>query len=736
MRRQKIVQITGAVIILCLITMIGVIYLCSVKVNRNLTIEMRNTLSDVAEQNNVAVQKEIDARFQLLYSFAQEIEENPDEVKVMMDSMKSFEKNYQFQRIGYIYPIGVAYTTDGYIQDLSYLDYFQAGMEGDATITEGFDTIEGEQKKYTNCLSVPVYNEDRTEIMGVLFAVFEPQWLESMLNSYAFEGKGYCCIIKEDGEVIAHSSQSPIHDIDNFFQRLKESERGQKTVDDMQAVMQQGLSGTGNFLMGSEQKFYYTPLNLENGDLNWYMVTIVPAEVLNARMRPIMRNVEQLVISILIIIVCGVSFFLWSHRIRRKELMRLAYTDSLTAGDNFACFQEKMKRKRDVHGYLIAMDLSDFKIINNTCGVEMGDQVLVHVWQVLHDSIRGEELAARIYADRFILFLVESNKEALEARLEKMISDMESVSKILNTPRVIPVCGIYETINQEPIETGYGNAVQAKHLVKGRRDRRYAFYEEIDYEQVLEKRGIEDGFEQAITDKEFEIWYQPKYDTYTCAVVGAEALVRWRKADGTLLPPIKFIPVFEKNGMIPRLDEYVFRSVCMQQKKWEQEGREILPISVNISRISLYYYYIVEKYKKISEESHLETKYVQLEITESATIGNSEIANLIEEFHQAGFRMLLDDFGSGYSSLSTLNVMHFDTVKLDKSLIDYIGDENGEKLLHYIMKLGQNLGLRITAEGVETKEQLEFLRNLQCDDIQGYYFSKPLPLEDFEKLLA
>jgi len=187
--------------------------------------------------------------------------------------------------------------------------------------------------------------------------------------------------------------------------------------------------------------------------------------------------------------------------------------------------------------------------------------------------------------------------------------------------------------------------------------------------------------------------------------------------------------------MIPRLDEYIFRTVCAQQKKWMEEGKQIRPISVNISRVSLYYLNLVRKYKAIVDEYELATQHIQLEITESATIGNDEAVSLIEQFHREGFKMLLDDFGSGYSSLSALNMMHFDIMKLDKSLIDYIGDENGEKLLHYITKLGQNLGLEITAEGVETKEQVEFLQELHCDEIQGYYFSKPLQAEEFGKLL-
>ena len=161
----------------------------------------------------------------------------------------------------------------------------------------------------------------------------------------------------------------------------------------------------------------------------------------------------------------------------------------------------------------------------------------------------------------------------------------------------------------------------------------------------------------------------------------------------------------------------------------------MLPVSVNISRVSLYYSGIVEQYCQVMESFGLKPDYIQLEITESAVVDNLEIAGLIRQFKEAGFKLLLDDFGNGYSSLATLNTMRFDTMKLDKSLIDYIGDANGEKLLQSIILLAQSLGLSITAEGVERKEQLDFLKSLKCDEIQGFYFSKPLPLPDYEKIL-
>lgn len=737
MKEQKRKRITVIIILICLLTMIGAVYVCSYDVRQNLKIEMQYALRDVAEQNNVAVQKEIAARFQLLDSIAGQITNDSDDVTSLLDSMSSVVENYGFKRIGFVYPDCSVYATDGHIQDVSELDFFLRGMEGVATLTEGTEEMVEQGQEYISRFAVPVYNSAQTEVIGVLFATYHAEWIEGLLNTQSFDERGYSCIVKRNGDVIAHSLGSPIYDIKNFFSCLEEEDAGNlSSAEKIRGAMQEGISGTGSFVLDGEQNFYYTPLHLGNGELSRYMITVVPAEVLTARMQPIMNNVEQMCIIIMVLVVCAVSIFLLSNLLRRKQLLKLAYTDTLTLGDNFACFQEKIKRKKGVHGYMIAMDISDFKIINNTCGVSTGDEVLVHVWKVLCKSIREDELAARIYADRFIIFLVEEEKEYVKERLEQMISDMGKISEILNTPRVVPVIGVHETTNQEHLENDYGKAAQAKHLVKGRRDRNYAFYEELDYKQVLEKRGIEDGFEQAIAEKQFEIWYQPKYDTENSEIVGAEALVRWRLPDGSLLPPYKFIPIFEKNGMISRLDEYVFREVCIQQKQWEKEGKKILPVSVNISRVSLYYYDIVEKYKVISDENALDTKYLQLEITESATIDNAEISNLIDEFHTAGFEMLLDDFGSGYSSLSSLNMMHFDTMKLDKSLIDYIGDENGEKLLHYIMKLGQNLGLRITAEGVETKEQVEFLRDLRCNDIQGYYFSKPLQMREFEKLLA
>lgn len=203
-----------------------------------------------------------------------------------------------------------------------------------------------------------------------------------------------------------------------------------------------------------------------------------------------------------------------------------------------------------------------------------------------------------------------------------------------------------------------------------------------------------------------------------------------------MISPGEFIPLFERNGMIVKLDEYMFRSVCRQQKQRLEEGKTVYPVSINISRATLYCMDIHKRYQGILQEYGLAPQYIQLEVTETVLEGKADIYELLNKFRQMGIKILMDDFGTGYSSLATLSLQCFDTLKLDKSLIDHIGSKEGEIMLYHIIRMGQQMGLRITAEGVEDKTQLRFLQDMKCDDIQGFYFSKPVPRETYEEMTA
>lgn len=714
---------------------------CFGQIRNSLQQQLMSSIEGVAEQNEILVEKEAGTRFRLLDSLARELSDGDE--SIFVDKMQGFVETYQFKRMGYIAADGTAKTTDGYRLNMSDRDFFQQSMQGKNFLTDAFEDRIDTSYETINVFSVPVYEKNQKTIKGVLFGTCGYEMFEECLKNEIFEGQAFNYIIKIDGTIVAGSGNSKKWGIGKniFVTDASEDERDDDARDDdardkMISDMKEGKSGYGMDPKRKEASlYYYMPLKIEESGETWYVVTAVSESVLTSRMQVVMDAINSLMVIILAVISVSVGVYIYSWRKSKKELMTLAYQDPVTLGDNFVAFKERAKSKKDGVGWLIAMDVTDFKLINSTCGVKKGDEVLRVIWEIFETETGENELAAHVNADRFILFWMDENQENIKQRLEYVIRKIEEIPERLEIPNLFPVFGIFHTTVLDEIDPLYGNAVQAKHQIKGRRDRHYIFYDELNHESIQENRELEEHFETALENEEFEIWYQPKYSAHSRKLVGAEALVRWRRADGALIPPLKFIPLFERNGNIIRLDEYVFRAVCRQQKEWQKQGQKMLPVSVNISRVSLYYSSVVEKYESIIRSFDLDSKYIQLEITESATIDNNEIFNLLEQFHTAGFKILLGDFGSGYSSLAALNRMHFDTIKLDKSLVDYIGDDNGEKLLNSITKLAQSFGMEITAEGVETVEQLMFLCNLDCDDIQGYYFSRPLPVKEYEECL-
>lgn len=707
-------------------------------IKTNLEREIISSLSEEAEENAALIEKEIDAKFGVLQSFANELSSTGDEIAEIRD-MQSFVEVYNFRRMGFVDLNGIAKTTDGFEKDLSFREFYQVGLKGESFITESLqETIGDYTEDMINILSVPVY-DNKGEIKGVLFATYLTEKFHEVIFSDSFQGEGYTYIVAGDGDVISSYGDGMQKEYDNIFIYTGDAAQYDDAIQEkVENDMREKISRVGIGVNEDNDKYFYCykPLEIESADMNWYIFSIEPKSVLDERMHPIMRDIQFLTVILICILVMANIIFLYYNVRRRQELFRLAYKDSITGGDNFSNFKEKAKKYENTEGYVIALDISEFKLVNNVCGNARGDEVLKAIWDVIMANCNDNEQAARVNADRFVIFWIERSKKTVTYRIEKLINEIEGISEQLSVPRLYPVIGIRAVEKLDDADKRYGEALRAKALVKNRRDRHYAFYDEIDYDTIVENKKLENGFEKALADKKFEVWYQPKFNSHTGKIVGSEALIRWRADDGSLISPGRFIPLFEKNGNIIRLDEYVFREVCRQQKEWQKEGIQILPVSVNISRFSLYYSNVVEKYERIINYYDVDHKYVQIEITESAIIENTVIVELIQKFHDAGFDILLDDFGSGYSSLASLNQMPFDTIKLDKSLVDYVGNENGEKLLKFIVQLVQSLGMKITAEGVEYKEQLDFLENLNCDDIQGFYFSKPLMLADFSAKLT
>ncbi len=421
----------------------------------------------------------------------------------------------------------------------------------------------------------------------------------------------------------------------------------------------------------------------------------------------------------------------------QSELELFAYRDPITQGYNYIKFKEELKEQGQP-GSIICLDIHSFKIINSICGVTKGDEVIKFIWDALLISLDMDkgDLAAHINADHFIIFLPVTDKEVIVHKLKNISLSLLVISVDLDIPQLQPYFGISKWAPGKKIEMAYSEAITAKHNARQQQNVDYAFFDEEDTNRLIREKEMLDSFEEALARKEFKIWFQPKYTPKTKRLVGAEALVRWVKSDGTMISPGDFIPLFERNNIIRKLDEYIFRNVCYFQKKWVESGKKIVPISVNLSRASLYYKGVTEEYKRITEIIGVDSRMLPIEITESAAITNDAVKKIIDDFHRLGFSLQMDDFGSGYSSLASLNLLHFDTLKLDKSLIDFIGEFGGNRLIEHTISLAKELGINITAEGVETETQVKFLKNIGCDNIQGFFYSKPVPSDDFEKVLG
>lgn len=388
-----------------------------------------------------------------------------------------------------------------------------------------------------------------------------------------------------------------------------------------------------------------------------------------------------------------------------------------------------MRFKSDENFHVVVADVKNFKWINGTYGEKTGDQVLAYLGEVYKSQIRNG-MVARYGGDQFVAIWY-GNREIPRAEAEEGVRKIDEGAPISN---LIVKYGIYENVDKSlSLTLICDRAFLAMKSIQDDYEHQIAFYDENMARKHIHDREMENAFEDVVRNEEFVIYLQPKYNASTEEIAGAEALVRWKKPDGTMIPPGEFIPIFEKDGLIVRLDEYVFRKVCQIQGERIRSGKDILPISVNLSRASIHYDNMIQRYVKIVEENQIPFSAVPIELTETAALYNVQIKELTEKMVRAGFELHMDDFGSGYSSMTSLNQLPFDTLKLDKSLIDYIENFRGRQVIRHTISLAHSLGMQVLAEGVEKENQVEILRSLKCDEIQGFYYARPVPWEEFEK---
>lgn len=699
--------------------------------------QITQNLEDVAKQNAAILEAKIFSQYQLITALAEELDGvTEDTIDDKLNHFKIFIDDYNVKRFAFSFPGGPTYSTDGEETNLVYRKFFQKGMQGKCYITGVLqDAILGDYTN-VNVMTVPVI-DDGGNINGVFGLAYDTDMLDETLRIKSFDGESYCCIINEDAEIISTISNDDVKISQNLLADvLKEDCDVDDSICKLSTYIENKASGGGVIYLPDKNYYHIVPVSLMDGSFTWYILTIVPSKILMKRAYPIQKSQVTSVVLVIIMILIGALLILSFLKEQQKRMVKFAYEDLITKGSNYTKFHLDMQDRADYKGYLIDMDIVNFNNISIVAGKAAAEKMIRETWKSISRVIGKDELAAHVKDDLFIMFMAEENGDKLLERLEKISAAIYKNAKEIAVYGIHARYGIYKMAADEPLENAYSKVKLAREYAISNTETNYVFYNEINRIKMQYEKQLEDDFPQALANNEFEVWYQPKYDAEDCSIVGSEALVRWRKSDGEMVSPGEFIPIFEGNGTIVKLDEYMFRAVCKQQRIWLDEGKKIYPVSINISRATLYCMDIHKRYSAIINEYDIDPKYIQLEITETVIKGGKDIYELLNKFRDMGIKILMDDFGTGYSSLATLSMQCFDTLKIDKTLIDHIGSKNGETMLYHIILMGKQMGLHITAEGVEEKNQLEFLQDLKCDDIQGFYFSRPLPKNEYENLIS
>lgn len=379
----------------------------------------------------------------------------------------------------------------------------------------------------------------------------------------------------------------------------------------------------------------------------------------------------------------------------------------------------------------IQFDISRFKIINDIYGERMGDQILQFIKDNLAEICNETQYYLNLRSDVFVVL----SEFQQESELDELVRQIQTRCNMFKNIKLTYSIGVY-IVNDRKMDLRQieDRAAMARKKAKGNMMNNVLYYQEEFKEMLYIRNFIEESLPSAIDEKQFQMYLQPKYSIVQNHIVGAEALVRWQHPDRGMIYPNEFIPVIEENGYIKKVDYYIWKEACNFLKRCEQAGIKNCPVSVNVSRLHLTDTVFMDYLAQTIHEAGIPKEQLELEITE--TIGDEQISNMAELLKHQGYKLLMDDFGSGYSSLNILLETPFDVIKLDKKFMEnMMVSEKGRLILEYVVAMADKLGLELLAEGVETEEQVELLRKIGCDNVQGYYYAKPMPVEDFFELL-
>lgn len=657
---------------------------------------------------------------------------------IICDTLAECESQGRFQDVYYINAIGTVYHPDGSLTQIAIDEYTQLVNDN----TEGgmyldSNSSSGEEKYFMAIAPVIAGGLLKGYFVGVDSTA---SILDHVTLGY-LDDSAVSYLTTNDGTILSASDSSAADGNENIFDYLVENAKDPEK-------MEEGLDG--GRLTQELREPLQTTVELKDADIylscypiegteDWNYTCCLYDSAINAMVRPIVIRAILTCLSVILIMLILV-IIVWKHIIGDQTRMeKLAYCDTLTGAKNMHYFEMKarelLEENRDLPYAIICFDIMNFRYLNEGYGHEKADAILEALVKAANESFSYNETFARVSADKFVCLAIDdgrdrARREFLEERVNRYAGTIA-----MNYPIRIKSGTFIVTDYTEKISNMVDKADLARKSISGESKRLYAYYEDSLIEETRRREYIESQMEEALANGEFVPYLQPKWDMIEDKIAGAEALVRWIKPDGTMIYPNDFIPIFEKNGFVEKLDFYMLESICRYIRRLLDEDKPVYPVSINQSRYLLHNKAYVHMVQEILLKYEIPKDYIELELTETIFFLEREhMVSVMSKLKDINIMLSIDDFGSGFSSLNLLKDIPFDVLKIDRGFLDESSTSRASQwILLKIVEMAEGLGVKVVCEGVETQEQAEMLKEIGCHIAQGYLYARPMPIEQFEE---
>ena len=747
--KSRIKKLSIAVVIISFAILIAVVA-ASYNLRTILQDALFSQMESETEQYGINIRRQMDADIQTLNTLASFIQYGNMDTDSFIKGFQLSREYNDFDGLGFFgrpdmnIDIGIMITSDA-VEEVS-----AEALDGNmaAVVQDAWNGGSGISRIYTEedtdedmfAYAVPVYADK--EVAGALAAeVGTDVFADVLQDRSVLHGSGYIHLISDSGKILVRSEERVIEEeLDTIYDNDYIAQEEQENIKD---ALIKGESCFSEFTYNGET---YQVLLEPLGVNGWYLFCVQTAQSISGSIYHLMTNTQIITVVVLFIILIIIAY---GYRIiyrSNHNLIKSAWYDPLTGAYNMAKFEyETAGIIENTYEYsLAAMNIRQFKFINEIFGTRAADLLLCHMKSVIADNVTENEYYCRNSEDMFYLLLRDTDRDRIKERIGKMIQEISRYAICNNRDyRILLYCGVVigtDVEDEEPsVKKSMTHVRFALDTARQSLKNNIWFYDTRLHEDEKLQNYVESHMNQALDNHEFKLYLQPKVNLSTGRTSGAEALVRWIAEEGRIIYPGQFIPVFEANGFCVNLDMYMLEEVCRQIRKWIDDGLTPVPVSVNQSKLLFYEADYIDNLKSLLDKYQIPAELISLEILEGLASENvNELNKRIGRLREIGFKISLDDFGSGYSSMNTLASLEIDELKFDRGFLLGLKDSGEEYerqiiIMNEIVELTKKLKISTVVEGVETKENEELVRALGCEYGQGYYYSMPMSASEFSE---